>query len=74
VGWIVQQTPNGDIVWHNGGTLGFGAAVVLQLDHKLGVIVLSNQSNVGMPDALGLLYRLRLLRHRVEAYAARAAG
>src|SRR5215471_5975834 len=61
LGWVVQQTPNGDIVWHNGGTLGFGAMVALQLDRNLGVIVLSNQSNVGMPDALGLWALDRLL-------------
>jgi CubicO group peptidase (beta-lactamase class C family) len=61
LGWVVQQTPNGDIVWHNGGTLGFGAMVALQLDRNLGVIVLSNQSNVGMPDALGLWTLDRLL-------------
>ncbi|HKD36756.1 MAG TPA: serine hydrolase, partial [Pirellulales bacterium] len=60
-GWVVQQTPNGDIVWHNGGTFGFGATVDLQLDRNLGVIVLSNQSNVGMPDALGLWTLDRLL-------------
>jgi hypothetical protein len=61
LGWVVQQTPNGDIVWHNGGTLGFGAMVALQLDRNLGVVVLSNQSNVGMPDALGLWTLDRLL-------------
>lgn len=61
LGWIVQSTPKGDIVWHNGGTLGFGATVDLQLDRKLGVIVLSNQSNAGMPDALGLWILDRLL-------------
>jgi CubicO group peptidase (beta-lactamase class C family) len=61
LGWIVQQTPNGDIVLHNGGTFGFGAIVALQLDRNLGVIVLSNQSNVGMPDALGLWTLDRLL-------------
>jgi CubicO group peptidase (beta-lactamase class C family) len=61
LGWVVQQTPNGDIVWHNGGTLGFGAMIALQLDRNLGVIVLSNQSNVGMPDALGLWTLDRLL-------------
>ena len=25
LGWLVQQTPNGSIIWHNGGTFGFGA-------------------------------------------------
>jgi CubicO group peptidase (beta-lactamase class C family) len=70
LGWIVQQTPNGDIVWHNGGTFGFGAMVVLQLDRKLGVIVLSNQSNVGMPDALGLWTLDRLLGNPMVDYEA----
>jgi CubicO group peptidase (beta-lactamase class C family) len=72
LGWIVQQTPNGDIVWHNGGTFGFGATVVLQLDRKLGVIVLSNQSNVGMPDAIGLWTIDRLLGNPMVDYGAKA--
>ena len=72
LGWVVQQTPNGDIVWHNGGTLGFGAMVVLQLDRKLGVIVLSNQFNVGMPDALGLWTLDRLLGNPMVDYEATA--
>ena len=54
LGWLLQQTPNGNLVWHNGGTFGFGAMVILELDRKLGVIVLSNQTNAGMPDAVGL--------------------
>ena len=70
LGWVVQQTPNGDIVWHNGGTLGFGAMVALQLDRNLGVIVLSNQSNVGMPDALGLWTLDRLLGNPMVDYEA----
>jgi CubicO group peptidase (beta-lactamase class C family) len=70
LGWSVQQTPNGDIVLHNGGTFGFGAMVVLQLDRKLGVIVLSNQSNVGMPDALGLWTLDRLLGNPMVDYEA----
>ena len=37
LGWIVQQTPNGAVVWHNGGVAGFGAMVLLQLDRKLGM-------------------------------------
>jgi CubicO group peptidase (beta-lactamase class C family) len=61
LGWIVQPTPNGCIVWHNGGTYGFGAFVGYEIDRKLGVIVLSNQSEVGMPDALGLWTFDRLL-------------
>jgi CubicO group peptidase (beta-lactamase class C family) len=61
LGWIVQQTPGGTTVWHNGGTYSFGSMVILQIDRKLGVVVLSNQSNVGMPDAMGLWAMDRLL-------------
>jgi CubicO group peptidase (beta-lactamase class C family) len=51
LGWIVQQTPNGNIVWHNGGTSGFGAYVGLLLDKGIGVVILANA--VGFPDAIG---------------------
>lgn len=70
LGWIVQQTPNGDIVWHNGGTHSFGSMVALQLDRKLGMIVLSNQTNVGMPDAIGLWAMDRLLGNPMFDYGA----
>jgi CubicO group peptidase (beta-lactamase class C family) len=72
LGWVVQQTPNGNIVWHNGGTLSFGAMVILQLDRKLGVIVLSNQSNVGMPDAIGLWSIDRLLGNPMVDHGAKS--
>jgi len=62
LGWVVQQTPNGDIVFHSGITNGFAAIVALQLDRNLGVIVLSNQSGFGMTgDVLGLWTLDRLL-------------
>lgn len=52
-GWVVQQTPNGEIVWHNGGTLNFGAYVGLLPAKNIGVIVLTNEENQGLPDAIG---------------------
>jgi len=61
LGWVIMQTPNGNIVWHNGGTSGIGAFVGLQLDKHFGVIILTNQGNVGFPDALGLWIFDRLL-------------
>jgi hypothetical protein len=61
LGWISVQTPNGSIVWHNGGTSGIGAFVGLELDRHFGVIILTNQGNVGFPDALGLWIFDRLL-------------
>ena len=69
-GWIVSQTPNGTVVWHNGGTEAFGAFVGLQLDRKIGVIVLTNETNVGFPDAVGLWTLDRLLNNPSVDYAA----
>jgi CubicO group peptidase (beta-lactamase class C family) len=53
MGWVVAQTPKGAIVLHNGATDGFGAYVALDLDRKLAVVVLTNEANVGFPDAIG---------------------
>jgi hypothetical protein len=54
LGWVIQQTPNGNIIWHDGGTSSFGAYVGMVPDKNLGVIVLTNETNVGFPDAIGL--------------------
>lgn len=60
MGWVLQQTPNGQIVWHNGGTMAFGAYIGTAREHDVGVVVLTNETNVGLPDAVGewLLYKL----------------
>lgn len=60
MGWVVQLTPNGQIVWHNGGTTAFGAFIGMVRDKDVGVIVLTNETNVGFPDAIGgwVLYKL----------------
>ena len=68
LGWIIQQTPNGNIVWHNGGTTGFGAYVGLLLDKGIGVIVLANA--VGFPDAIGMWTMDRILGNPDLDYAA----
>lgn len=61
LGWVIKQTPNGNIVWHNGGTLGFGAFIGMVPDRDVGIIVLTNAVNMGMPDAVGLWTLDRLL-------------
>ncbi len=61
LGWAIQQTPNGNIVWHNGGTNGFGAYVGMVPDRNIGAIVLTNEENVGFPDAIGLYIVNRIL-------------
>jgi CubicO group peptidase (beta-lactamase class C family) len=61
IGWLNVATPNGTVTWHNGGTSGFGAFIGLERSRKIGVVVLTNQTNVGFPDALGLWIFDRLL-------------
>jgi CubicO group peptidase (beta-lactamase class C family) len=53
MGWVIQSTPNGTVTWHNGGTTAFGAYVGMALDRGVGVVVLTNETNVGLPDAIG---------------------
>lgn len=54
MGWIVVDTPNGRVMWHNGGTYGFGAFVGFLPHQGVGAIVLTNQGNKGFPESLGL--------------------
>ena len=61
LGWIVQQTPKGNVIWHNGGTTSFGAYIGFVPEAGIGVTVLTNETNVGFPDALGLWVLDRLL-------------
>ena len=53
MGWLLQSTPNGQITWHNGGTTSYGAYIGTLPDQDVGVIVLTNVVNVGLPDAIG---------------------
>ena len=71
-GWVVTQTPNGNIVWHNGGTASFGAMIAMSLDKDVGVIVLTNEENQGFPDAVGVWALDRLLDNPVVDHAAAA--
>jgi len=61
LGWVVRQTPNGTVIWHNGGTSAFGSYVGFAPDHDAGVVVLTNATNVGLPDAIGAWTMDRLL-------------
>src|SRR4029077_5807277 len=61
LGWVVQQTPKGNIIWHNGGTTSFGAYIGFVPGTGVGVTVLTNETNVGFPDALGLWVLDRIL-------------
>jgi CubicO group peptidase (beta-lactamase class C family) len=70
LGWIVHQTRNGTVIWHNGGTSAFGAFVGFLPDYGAGVVVLSNTTNVGLPDALGAWVTDRMLGNPVTDYIA----
>jgi CubicO group peptidase (beta-lactamase class C family) len=75
MGWILQSTPNGDIIWHNGGTMAFGSYIGIVPDHDIGVIVLTNETNVRFPDAIGEWTLDRLLGNaEVDHVAAKLAA
>jgi CubicO group peptidase (beta-lactamase class C family) len=54
MGWIIIQMPNGRVIWHNGGTYGFGTHIGFLPDHDVGVVILSNQANMGFSDAVAM--------------------
>lgn len=71
MGWVGLATPNGRIIWHNGGTPSFGAYVGFAPEQDVGVVVLTNEQNVGFPDAVGAWVLDRLLDNpRVDHVAA----
>jgi CubicO group peptidase (beta-lactamase class C family) len=71
-GWLVERTPNATVVWHNGGTSGFGAYVGLVPGRNIGVVVLTNETNVGFPDAFGRWILDRLLDNPRDDHVAKA--
>ena len=79
MGWVIQQTPNGTIVWHNGGTPASGAYFGFVSEKNVGVVVLTNEVNVGLPDAVGRWMLDRLLGNPkvddvADAFKAAKAG
>lgn len=75
MGWVVQLTPNGEIVWHNGGTTAFGAYIGTVAARDVAVVVLTNETNVGFPDAIGQWVLDSLLGNpRVDHVAAKLAA
>ncbi|MGZ5813861.1 MAG: serine hydrolase domain-containing protein, partial [Xanthobacteraceae bacterium] len=63
MGWLVSLTPSGNVLWHNGGTYGFGGYIGMLADRDVGLIILTNAENVGFPDALGAWAFDRLLNN-----------
>ncbi|HTV43764.1 MAG TPA: serine hydrolase [Stellaceae bacterium] len=74
MGWIISSTPNGRVIWHNGGTNGFGAEIGFLPDKGVGVIILTNEQNKGFPDAVALWAFDRLLGNPEIDYVQKALG
>lgn len=60
-GWVVSATPRGRIIWHNGGTSGFGAHAGFLPDARTGIVILTNLDNGGMADSLAQWFYDRAL-------------
>ena len=74
LGWVIQELPEGRVVWHNGGTSGFGAHVGLIPEENVGIVVLSNSENRGFPDAAAMWFYRRILGEPDFDHLAQAAA
>jgi serine-type D-Ala-D-Ala carboxypeptidase/endopeptidase len=54
LGWHIARAGGADVVWHNGGTAGFGSFTGYLPDAKLGVVALTNVSSNGGVDDIGM--------------------
>ena len=70
MGWYNFETANGNIVWHDGDALSFGSFVGLAPSRNVGVIILTNETNVGFPSALGTRILDRMLGNPDVDYVA----
>jgi CubicO group peptidase (beta-lactamase class C family) len=61
LGWYSYLTPNGNILWHDGDALSFGSFVGLVPDKNIGIIILTNETNVEAPNSLGVWVLDRIL-------------
>jgi hypothetical protein len=53
MGWYNLRTANGDIVWHDGDALSFSSFVGMAPARNTGIVILANETNVGLPAAIG---------------------
>ena len=70
LGWYIYPAPNGTIVWHDGDSLSFGSFVGMAPDRNIGVIILTNETNVGFPRSFGLWLLDRILGNPQRDYVA----
>ncbi len=53
-GWILSNSNNAELIWHNGGTGGFRNYIGFNPKNQKGVVILSNSTD-DWPDEFGLL-------------------
>jgi CubicO group peptidase (beta-lactamase class C family) len=70
LGWYNYLTPNGNILWHDGDALSFGSFVGLVPDKNIGIIILTNETNVEAPNSLGAWVLDRILGNTKRDYVA----
>jgi CubicO group peptidase (beta-lactamase class C family) len=70
LGWYNYLTPNGNILWHDGDALSFGSFVGLVPDKNIGIIILTNETNVEAPNSLGAWVLDRILGNAKRDYVA----
>jgi CubicO group peptidase (beta-lactamase class C family) len=70
MGWYNLETANGTVVWHDGDALSFGSFVGFAPSKNVGVIILTNETNVGFPLALGAWIFDRVLGNPEVDYVA----
>jgi hypothetical protein len=70
LGWYNYLTPNGNILWHDGDALSFGSFVGLAPDKNIGIIILTNETNVQAPNSLGAWVLDRILGNAKHDYVA----
>lgn len=58
LGWNVSTTPNGDVQWEHTGAFSNGASTAVQLipNRKIGIVVLTNASPIGMAESIASDY------------------
>jgi CubicO group peptidase (beta-lactamase class C family) len=61
MGWVVSATPRGRVIWHNGGTTGFGAHVGFLPDARTGLVILTNIGSPAMADSVAQWFYDRVL-------------
>ena len=62
LGWLVRDTDDGPVHWHNGGTAGFGSFIGLDLARRVGVAVLMSRRHMDDLDEAAMA-AISVLRH-----------